>query len=101
LPCLAGCSSLLPKGKTAIEGPWDSYEAAEQTFDKIVPYQTTADDLKGLGLEVKSTPNITILNYSDVLRRFISNPSVNADDLVTGGRDCIQAKTRCQGFEID
>jgi hypothetical protein len=54
-----------------------------------------------MGLDVKSTPNITILNYSDVLRRFIPNPSVNADDLDTGVRDCIQAKTRCQGFEID
>jgi hypothetical protein len=99
--CLAGCSSLLPKGKSAIEGPWNSYEAAERTFDKIVPYQTRVADLKELGLDVKTTPNITILNYSDVLRRFIPNPSVNADDLDTGVKDCIQAKTHCRGFEID
>lgn len=99
--CLAGCSSLLPKNKSTIEGQWDSYEAAEQTFDKIIPYQTRVDDLKALGLNVKSTPNITILNYSDVLRRFIPNPSIDANDLDSGVRDCIQAKTSCHGFEID
>jgi hypothetical protein len=99
--CLAGCSSLLPKGKSAIEGQWDSYEAAEKTFDKIVPYQTGVEDLHALGLNIKTTPNITILNYSDVLQRFIPNPSVNADDLDTGVKDCIKAKTACHGFELD
>ena len=99
--CLAGCSSLLPHGNTALEGPWASYEDAEQTFDKIIPYQTGVDDLKALGFDVKTTPNITILNYSDVLRRFIPNPSIDANDLDTGVRDCIKAKTACKGFEID
>lgn len=99
--CLAGCSSLLPTGKSTIEGQWDSYKSAEQTFDKIIPYQTRVEDLNALGLDVQSTPNITILNYSDVLRRFIPNPSVDANDLDTGVRDCIQSKMSCRGLEID
>ena len=99
--CVAGCSALLPHGDSALAGPWDSYESAEQTFDKIIPYQTRIEDLKGLGLDIKSTPNITILNYSDVLRRFLPSPSINPDDLDTGVKDCISAKTACKGFELD
>jgi hypothetical protein len=98
---LAGCSSLLPQSDTRLDGQWDSYEAAEQTFDKIIPYQTRVNDLKGFGLDIKTTPNITILNYSDVLRRFLPSPSINPEDLDTGVKDCISAKTSCQGFEID
>lgn len=98
---LAGCSSLLPRGTSSLDGKWNSYEAAEQTFDKITPYQTRVDDLKALGLDIKTTPNITILNYSDVVRRFVPSPSINPDDLDTGVKDCISAKTSCQGFEIE
>lgn len=99
--CLAGCGSLLPRGNTVVEGPWQSFEEAQQTFDKIIPYQTSVEDLKVLGLDPKSSPNITLLNYSDVLRRFIPSPSINSDDLDAGVSDCIKAKTACRGFEID
>ena len=92
---------MLPSGNTVINGPWDSYASAEKTFDKIVPYQTRVEDLHGLGLDIHSTPNITILNYSDVLRRFLPSPSINPDDLDIGVKDCISAKTACRGFEID
>jgi hypothetical protein len=101
LLCVGGCSALLPRGNTVIDGPWDNYESAEQTFEKIVPYQTSVDDLKGFGLALRSTPNITVLNYSDVLRRFLPSPAINPDDLDSGVKDCIAAKTACQGFEID
>ena len=70
-------------------------------FDQIVPYQTTAADLKQLNLDPNGNPNITILNYSDVLRRFIPSPSISASDLDAGVRECITAKTTCRGYEID
>jgi len=99
--CLAGCSSLLPRGNHAVAGPWQSFEDAQQAFDKIAPYQTRVADLKGLGLDPVSTPNITLLNYSDVVTRFIPSPVINPDTLDTGVRDCIQAQTTCRGFEIE
>ncbi len=99
--CLAGCSSLLPRSDAVVEGPWKSFEEAQQTFDKIIPYQTSADDLKALGLDPKSSPNITLLNYSDVVRRFIPSPATNPDELDTGIRDCIKGKTACTGFEVE
>lgn len=98
---LAGCSSLLPRGQSVVEGPWESYAEAQQAFDQIIAYRTTYADLKALKLDPHSYPNITILSYSDVLRRFVPSPSINADDLDTGVRDCITAKTVCRGLEID
>lgn len=97
----AGCSTLLPHGDSVVEGPWQSYAEAQQTFDRIVPYRTTRDDLKALMLDPHAYPNITILNYSDVLQRFIPSPSISAGNLDGGVKDCIDAKTACQGLEIE
>lgn len=98
--CLAGCSSLLPEGDVIVEGPWHSFEEAQQAFDKIIPYTTTLEDLKGMKLDPRTQPNITILNYSDVLRRFVPNASINVDHVDAGVWECIRAKTDCQGYEI-
>jgi len=97
---LAACASLLPRARTSTVGPWQNYHEAQQAFDKIVPYQTTLEDLKTLRLDPASNPNITILNYSDVIRRFIPSPSVSAEDLAPGVRECILAKGACNGYEI-
>lgn len=101
LSCLAGCSTLLPRGNYAVEGPWKSFEEAQQTFDRIIPYQTRVEDLKALGLDPVSGPNVTLLNYSDVLGRFIPSPAINSDELAAGVKDCIRAMAVCRGFEID
>lgn len=98
---LAGCSALLPHGESVAESPWNSYDDALKTFDKIVPHQTTVEDLAKLKLDPMHNPNITLLNYSDVLRRFITSPSTDVEDLDSGVRECIQAKLACSGYEID
>lgn len=98
---LVACSALLPEGKGLIESPWHSYAEAEQVFKAIVPYKTTLADLKRLKLDPLSNPNLTILNYSDVLRRFLPSPSINAGDLEAGVQECIRALSSCQGYEID
>ena len=98
---LAGCASLLPRGESVAESPWQSFQEAQRTFETIVPYQTTIADLKALKLDPLQNPNIAILNYSDVLRRFIPSPSSNAQDLDPGVQDCIRAKSACSGYEVD
>jgi hypothetical protein len=98
---LAGCGALLPRGETIDESPWKSFDDAQQTFDKIIPYQTTAQDLIALKLDPLHDPNITLLNYSDVLRRFIPSPATDMQDLDAGVQDCIKAKSACKGYEVD
>lgn len=97
----SGCSDLLPRGESVAESPWQSFEEAQQTFNKIVPRVTTVEDLKRFKLDPLSNPNITLLNYSDVLRRFIPSPAIDPDDLEAGIRECLQAKSACSGYEVD
>ena len=101
LALLAGCSALLPRGESTAESPWRNFEEAQQTFDKIVPYQSTVQDLRTLKLDPLQNANITLLNYSDVLRRFITTPSTSLQDLDPGVQDCIKAKGACRGYEVD
>ncbi|MGH8741480.1 MAG: hypothetical protein ACREUN_11235 [Burkholderiales bacterium] len=97
---VAGCSALLPSSRQATASPWKSYQEAELAFDKILPGVTTEADLRLLNLQPGVNPNIAILNYSDVLMRFMPHASISIADLDGGVRLCISAKTGCKGFEI-
>ena len=57
------------------------------------------EDLVELSFDPDKVPNIAILNYSDVLRRFMLNQSVTMADLDQGVQQCVAAKTVCRGFE--
>ena len=98
---LGGCSSLLPRSKESTPSPWETYREAQAAFDKIIPGQTTMDELVELSFDPDKVPNIAILNYSDVLRRFMLNQSVTMADLDQGVQQCVAAKTVCRGFEIN
>jgi hypothetical protein len=101
LLCLLGaCTSLLPRSNETTVSAWKSYEQAQDAFDLIEPGWTTADELQALSLDPETNPNIAILNYADVLRRFLVNPSVTLADLDEGVRVCISAKVDCRGFEV-
>ena len=98
---IGACSALLPHSESITDSPWQSFEEAQRAFDEIIPHKTTVADLKRLKLDPVSNPNITIMNYSDVLRRFIPSPSVDASSLDAGVQECLRAATRCQGYEVD
>ena len=103
LACLlaSGCSALLPHRRTVVHSPWATYRDAQLTFDKIIPGQTTNLELRDLQLDPEANPNIAILNYSDVLQRFVPHASISMNDLDAGVRECISAKTICRGYAIN
>jgi hypothetical protein len=98
---ICGCSSLLPRSKESTHGPWASYRDAQLTFDKVVPGHTTEGELRDLKLHPDSNTNIVILNYSDIVRRFLPNSSVSMADLDGAVKACIDAKTACIGYEVN
>src|SRR2546423_3648215 len=101
LGLLAGCSALLPKSKEVTASPWQTYQDAQETFDKIIPGQTTIADLRTMSLDPSANANIAILNYADVMRKFLLNQSFSINDLDHGVRDCVLAKVACRGFEVN
>jgi hypothetical protein len=98
---LGGCTSLLPRTKISTETPWQSYKEVQEVFDQIKPFETTLQDLKEFKLDPTSNSNVAILNYSDVIRRFIPSPAMNPKELDVGVLECIQARNNCRGYEID
>jgi hypothetical protein len=101
LQLACACSSMLPRSTETTESPWDSYADVQATFNLIEPGYTTSEELAFLHLDPATNANIGILNYSDVLRRFLINPSVTLADLDHGVRECISAKIDCRGYEIN
>ena len=95
-----GCSSLLPKSRSETEAPWKTFEEVKRTFDSIEPGRTTLQELKQLGYDPYVNPNVTVLNYSDVLSKYAPN-AVRDEYLEPGVRECLKTQTRCNAYALD
>ena len=96
----SGCSGLLPVAKTTDKSPWDTFGQVKESYDLIIPFETTSKELKQLGFDPYSTPNIEILNYLAIIARFMPNSSITKEDLGAGLRGCIEAKNACLAYEL-
>jgi hypothetical protein len=99
--CSIGCTALLPRSESGVSATWSSFDVARERFDKILPYKTTKEDLIEYGFSPFSNPNIGVLTYADVMRRFVPSSAMSADSLDPGIRECIEIKERCSAYEID
>jgi len=97
---ISGCSGLLPTIKQTTKSPWQSFEEAKKAFDKIVPGETTTEELKLLGFDPFETPNVKLVTYLDIQKHFIPNESVKLQDLPKGVRHCLESQAACQGYEV-
>ena len=95
-----GCASLLPHSTIITKSPWENFNGAKLTYDKIVPGVTTVADLKKLGIDPFLTPNIKILNVTEIIILFLANPSIKKEDLDPGIQKCIESKDRCTAYQI-
>ena len=98
----SGCSTtaLLPRQQKIVVTPWNSFAEAKNAFDQINPYQTKKDELAKLGFAPEVTPNIKILNYLDIIERFMPNQSITIEDLAEGLQDCLDDQEQCTAYEI-
>lgn len=95
---LAACSSLLPRSESVVKTEWASFDEAKAAIERIEPHKTTRKDLDDHGLDPYTNPNVELLNYSDVLRRFPLSGSVTRLD--PGLRECMEAGKSCIGYSI-
>ena len=101
LSLLSACSSLLPKSDSGVKDRWDSFESARATFEQIVPYQTSAEEMVQMGYDPFSNSIVTILTYADVIRRLIPPTTIDSMKLNRGIVECVSAQEQCQVYEID
>jgi hypothetical protein len=81
--------------------PWQNFDEAQLAYDKVVPHKTTVSELKTMGFDPMTTPNVKILTYLDLIQRFIPNASITFDDLQPDVRACIESKDCCHAYEMD
>lgn len=95
-----GCASLLPSSTIVTRSPWQDYDTTKLNYDKIKPGVTTISDLKKLGFDPFSVPNIRILNVTEIINIFMPNPSIKKKDLDPGIQKCIDKRNKCMGYQI-
>ena len=101
LACLlAGCASwgVLPSTTETTETPFQTYKSAEDAFNQVKPFVTTTRELKARGFDPYATPNIKMLNYLELLPRFLPQQSIKMEDLDPAVQGCLTAREACQGW---
>ena len=101
LPALllcSGCASLLPSTKDVTRTPWNSYEDVRTAYGKVEPNTTTVKQLRTLGFNIYSSPNVKILNYVDIA---VATQSIKFEDLSGGLAKCLKAGNNCRGYEFE
>ncbi|MGI9135249.1 MAG: hypothetical protein ACR2I0_15115, partial [Rhodoferax sp.] len=97
---LAGCAWLLPHSHT--ESPtFQSFDAARQAIEALVPRQSDLHTLRAMGLDPVKQPNTLILTHADVVRRMVTASVLSKDDLDPGVVTCIAARDACSGWDIN
>lgn len=98
---LGGCSGLLPTSKQAVSNQWQDFDDAKHSFDQIVPYRTRMDTVRELGFDPARTPNVQILNHSQVVRAVLPSPLQELGTIPKGIVDCMKAQEACIGYFME
>jgi hypothetical protein len=96
-----GCKALFSSSSQRSRTPWQNFDEAQAAYDKVVPHQTTVVELKSMGFDPLTTPNVKILTYLDIIQRFLPNNSITLEDLQPDVRACIESKDCCHAYEMD
>lgn len=97
---LSACASwgVLPSTVETTQTPFQSYRSAEDAFNQVKPFVTTARELKVRGFDPYVTPNIKVLNYLDLVPRFLPQQSMKSDDLDPAVQACLSVREHCAGW---
>ena len=98
---LPACSGLLPRAHVETVSTWSDFATAKSAFDSVVPGETTMAQLHDAGFHPLRAPNVRLLNYLDVTRIFLPNPSITLSDIDPAVRECLAEQESCGAYELD
>jgi|TARA_R110002096_G_scaffold268308_8_gene462050 hypothetical protein len=96
---LAACGSPLPRTEDKTKSPWANFDEAMTAYEKVILNKSTVDDLRGLGFDPYSTPNVKILSYLDLIQQFMPTNSVTLDQLPNSVQTCLAKQEACLAYE--
>lgn len=95
---ISGCAALLPRASSVTNSPWKSYGAVVNSYEQVVPDRTTLHEMKKLGFDIYSTPNLKILSYVDVA---VASQSMKKEETSSGILACLKAQSLCNGYVFE
>jgi hypothetical protein len=98
---LGACASLLPETKQEVSNPWKNFAAAKQSFDEIVPFQTSLQSVRALGFDPDTTPNMQVLNQAQVISAVLPSPLQDPATVPLGLLQCMRAGAACVGYAME
>lgn len=94
---LAGCSAVLPH-ESNIASRFQTYDQLVDAYSKIDINTTRLAELSDLGFDPRTTPNIEVLSYVQIIDRFVPSDAVTLERVPPPVRGCIEAKDRCSAY---
>lgn len=76
------------------QNPFQTYDQVVESFDRIVPGMTQAQDLPSLGFD---TGTGTLLSYADITTRFLTDGK-RWKSPAPAVRDCLKARLYCNAY---
>jgi hypothetical protein len=99
---LVACSAMLPRAHSGTTS-FPDFESARVGIESLLPGQSNMRALEALGIDPAKQPNVTILSYPDLVRRFSTGVSGGAGsvELDPSVMACLTAHGRCRGLELN
>jgi len=95
---ITGCAALLPRTTTISKSPWKSYREVVDAYDKVIPNKSSLSEIRKLGFDIYSTPNLKILSYVDIA---VATSTLKRDVAGDGIEACLRARGICTGYVFE
>lgn len=95
---LAGCGGVLPHESQVDVTKFETYDQLTMAYNKIELGKTSTTDLSTLGFDPKTTPNIEVLSYTQIVDALLPSDKLRVEDVPTSARPCLQAQNDCSGY---
>lgn len=100
--CLSGCATtkLMPSSDDETVGDvgWKNYAEAEKFYNEIRRGVTTVDDLSTLGLNLKTSKNVMILDRTTLLALFMANVPGSFEYIDDAVKQCLKFSESCTPY---
>lgn len=95
---LAGCGGILPRESQVDSKKFQTYDEVLASFDDVNLGKTRLADLPAIGFGTKTTPNIEVLSYAEIVDRFLPSETITLRHLPPSVQQCIEAQYRCSAY---
>jgi len=95
---ISGCAALLPRTTAVTKSPWKSYKDVVNSYEQVIPEKSTVNEIRKLGFDIYSTPNLKILSYVDIAT---ATQMLKKEELGKGMVACLRAQHLCNGYVFE